>query len=347
MALQPTKVLVVDDSALIRKILPKMLNSSPSLEVVAVAKDAVDAREKIKKYQPDVITLDIEMPGMDGIEFLKKIMQLRPLPVVMVSSLTQQGADITLQALSIGAVDFVAKPLADIATGLENYAQEIIEKVERAANVNVGQFLADYNVEPVVEENSTDKNFPKSKRIVAIGASTGGVVALEKIIMRLPKSAPAIVIAQHIPPIFSEAFASRLNKKARVEIREAKHGDEVEQGVVLIAPGDYHMEIVPERGSYIVELHGKEKVSGHRPSVDVLFRSVLNCKKKDTLAILLTGMGHDGAKGLKQLFDSGVSTIAQDESSSLIWGMPKRAIEIGAATQVVHLDDMHNKILQT
>ncbi len=339
MTKMPINVLVVDDSALMRKLLTEIINSSPSLQVVAVAKDAIDARQKIKQYNPDVLTLDVEMPGMDGISFLAKIMQLRPMPVVMISTLTEKGAEATFQALSIGAVDFVAKPKVDLKKNLTAYTELIIEKVTNAAYANVGQDLgksASAKKEPAPKESpGTQNSKGRAPSLTAIGASTGGTIALEKIITLLPADAPPVVIVQHIPPVYSAAFANRLNKKSKVEVREAKDGDKIKRGLVLIAPGDFHMEVTRN----VVRLNQHERVSGHRPSVNVLFRSIIN--NKNCLAVLLTGMGSDGAEGLKELHDNGTTTIAQDEESSLIWGMPQRAIELGGASKVVHLDNIH------
>lgn len=338
MPINPIKVLVVDDSALIRKLLSEIINSSPLLHVVAVAEDAKDARKKIKLYNPDVLTLDIEMPGMNGISFLEKIMQLRPMPVIMISTLTEHGADITLKALSIGAVDFVPKPKVDLKNSLQSYADIIIEKIKNAACVNVR--CLDNTSQPTNKNTSSIQRKDRDNYdLVAIGASTGGTIALERIITQLPENSPPVVIVQHIPPGYSRAFANRLNAKSLVEVREAKDRDILKRGLILIAPGDFHIEVKHNK----IHLNQNEKVSGHRASADVLFRSII--KNKNSLAIILTGMGSDGAQGLKELYDAGTTTIAQDEASSLIWGMPKKAIELGGATKVLPLDHIPSYIV--
>lgn len=341
----PIRVLIVDDSALIRRLLSEILGSAPGIEIAGTASDPYSAREKIKTLNPDVLTLDVEMPRMDGITFLRNLMRLRPMPVVMVSSLTDCGAEVTLQALEMGAVDFVAKPKLDIANTLKDYAEELIEKVRVAARVSVHALERVPDPGPsygsdVVLPKSTPLLFETTEKILAIGASTGGTEAIKEVLLRLPPDCPGVVIAQHIPPGFSAAFADRMDRQTGLSVKEAANGDQVIPGHVFIAPGDRHLVLTRDGARYVCRLRDGEPVNRHRPSVDVLFRSVLQSAGKNATAALLTGMGADGVSGMLELHRAGVHTIAQDEATSVVWGMPGEAVNRGAASAVLPLKDI-------
>ncbi len=341
---EPIRVLIVDDSALVRKLLSEMLDAVPGIEVVGVAPDPYVARDRIKALNPDVLTLDVEMPRMDGLTFLRNLMRLRPMPVVMVSSLTAQGAEVTLHALELGAVDFVQKPELGLAHGLDDYAEELVEKIRAAAGV---KFRARPSLLAAPSSNlSGDAMLPQrltptfrtTDRIIAIGASTGGTEAIKQVLLHLPPDTPGVVIAQHIPPGFSAAFAERMNRQTGLVVKEAEDGDRVMIGHAYVAPGNRHLLLVRDGARYLCRLSDGEPVNRHRPSVDVLFRSVAQAAGINASAALLTGMGADGAQGLKALHDLGGHTIAQDEATSVVWGMPGEAVKRGAATVVLPLD---------
>jgi two-component system chemotaxis response regulator CheB len=340
------KVLVVDDSALVRKLLAAMLMRAPDIEVVGTASDPFAARERIKQLNPDVITLDVEMPRMDGITFLENLMRLRPMPVVMVSSLTQKGADVTLRALELGAIDFVAKPRIDISGTLEDYEQELVAKVRVAAAARVVARPGAPRKRTVDERNSTSAVLPAlglrsmlrtTDRLIAIGASTGGTEAIREVLAEMPADAPAIVISQHIPAAFSKPFADRMNRCSAMAVCEAQDGQQILPGHAYIAPGDRHLVVERDGARYLCRLSTGPHVNRHRPSVDVMFRSVAQNVGPNAVGVLLTGMGDDGARGLKEMLEAGAGTIAQDESTSVVWGMPGQAVKIGAAMQVLPL----------
>ncbi|SEP72414.1 two-component system, chemotaxis family, response regulator CheB [Ectothiorhodospira magna] len=345
------RVLVVDDSALVRKVLTEILGSAPDIEVVGTAQDPYVARERIKSLDPDVLTLDVEMPRMDGLTFLRNLMRLRPMPVVMVSSLTARGADVTLQALELGAVDFVTKPTLDVSRTLGEYSRELIDKVRMAAGARLrspARLAAPppkYSVDEVVPPRPAGR-WRTTDRMMAIGASTGGTEAVKEVLMALPADCPAVVIAQHIPPGFSKAWADRMDRQTRLVVREAEDGDRLVNGHVFIAPGDHHLLVVRDGARYVCRLSQAEPVNRHRPSVDVLFRSVLQSAGTNACAALLTGMGADGAQGLKELHDVGVFTIAQDEATSVVWGMPGEAIKRGGASAVLPLREVAGALLK-
>jgi two-component system, chemotaxis family, protein-glutamate methylesterase/glutaminase len=349
----PIKVLVVDDSALVRKLLSAMLMRAPDIKVVGTASDPYAAREKIKSLNPDVITLDVEMPRMDGITFLENLMRLRPMPVVMVSSLTQRGADVTLRALELGAIDFVAKPRIDIAGTLEDYESELIAKVRVAAQARVLP-RSEKRAREIEERNSTSAVVPAlsarsllrtTDRIIAIGASTGGTEAIREVLEEMPPDAPAIVISQHIPAAFSKSFADRMNRSSPMAVCEAQDGQQILPGHVYIAPGDCHMLVERDGARYLCRLSSGPHVNRHRPSVDVMFRSVAQNVRASAVGVLLTGMGDDGARGLREMLDTGAATIAQDEASSVVWGMPGSAVKIGAALHVLPLHQVAAQVL--
>jgi two-component system, chemotaxis family, protein-glutamate methylesterase/glutaminase len=333
------RVLVVDDSAVMRRLLSDILKSDPMIDVVGSAPDPYVAREKIKQLNPDVLTLDVEMPRMDGLVFLRNIMRLRPMPVVMCSSLTQHGAEVTLEALSLGAVDFVAKPGVDVEHGLKEAAQEIIDKVKSAAGAKVRAWVdpATLQVEEkhdagaVIEKRSAPSKFMTTDRVIAIGASTGGTEAIKDVLMGLPADSPGVVITQHIPRAFSGPFARRMNDCCALNVCEAEDGQLILPGHAYIAPGDQHLLVTRSGARYYCQLIDGPKVNRHRPSVDVLFRSVAQSAGRNSLGVILTGMGDDGARGLLEMREAGAPTLAQDEESSVVWGMPGAAWALGAA----------------
>lgn len=330
------RVLVVEDSMFFRELLVKNLNTDPALEVVASARDPFEARDMIVKYKPDVMTLDIEMPKMNGIEFLKKLMPQYPMPVVMLSSLSDKVFD----ALNAGAVDFVAKPALTDKKKLEEFiSKELPVKIKIASTAKIGNIKK--TIVPTLTENLSNDN---KELILAIGASTGGTEAIAAIIKDFGPDIPGTVIVQHMPAGFTEMYAKRLNDQCRVQVKEAKHGDRVLPGQVLIAPGgDSQMRLIRANGVYQVEIKPGPKVSGHCPSVDVLFESVAKCAKNRALGIILTGMGGDGAKGLLEMRKAGARTIGQDESTCIVYGMPKVAFDIGAVECQEKLGDIAKK----
>jgi two-component system chemotaxis response regulator CheB len=346
------RVLIVDDSALTRKILREILSKDTEIEVVGTAADPYVARTKIKQLNPDVLTLDIEMPKMNGINFLKNIMRLRPMPVVMVSTLTQNGADLALEALGLGAVDYVGKPDINSETSLADYSEEIVNKIKIAASVN--RTTSPYTNKPrAFIPSQTDKSTISFKgnnghAIVAIGASTGGTEAIKEIITSLKPDTYSLVVVQHIPSAFSRAFAERINNISALEVCEAKHNQKILPGHAYIAPGDQHLKIYRDENtnSFYCKLDDGDAINRHKPSVDVLFRSACRSAGNNTIGILLTGMGSDGALGLKEMRDSGAVTIAQDEQSSIVWGMPGEAVKIQAADFILPLNKIADKVAE-
>jgi two-component system chemotaxis response regulator CheB len=349
-------VLVVDDSALVRKILTELLGSDPGIEVVGSASDAFIAREKIKSLQPDVLTLDVEMPKMDGVTFLRNLMRLRPMPVVMVSSLTDHGAEVTLDALAVGAVDYLPKPKVDLAATLGDYREELIDKVRTAAAARVRAYDSRHDAPATptvgkaltadaVLQKAAPLNFRTTDRLIAIGASTGGTEAIKEVLVGMPADAPGIVIAQHIPKAFSTPFAERMNRSCQMTVCEAEDGQQIRPGHVYIAPGDRHLVIVRSGARWICKLDDGSPVNRHKPSVDVLFRSVAQQAGRNAIGVMLTGMGKDGALGLKEMHDCGSPTIAQDEATSVVWGMPGSAVEVGAVDDVLPLGRIADRIL--
>ncbi|PCJ23936.1 MAG: chemotaxis response regulator protein-glutamate methylesterase [SAR86 cluster bacterium] len=351
---KPIRVLVVDDSALVRKLLTEILQEDPGIEVVGAAMDAFVAREKIKQLSPDVLTLDVEMPRMDGVTFLGNLMRLRPMPVIMVSSLTAKGAEVTLRALELGAVDFITKPGGDLVHGLKDYSAEIIAKVKVAACAKVRTYNrsivkpmkieAKLSADAVLERISRKGRFATTDSIIAIGASTGGTEAIKEVLMAMPANSPATVITQHIPADFSGPFAERVNGVSAMTVCEAKDGQPILAGHAYIAPGDRHLIVVRYGAQYHCKLSDGPAVNRHKPSVDVLFRSVAQTAGPNAVGVLLTGMGDDGAKGLKEMQEAGARTIAQDENSSVVWGMPKAAVALGAADTVLPLEKIASSI---
>tara|TARA_R110002167_G_scaffold57140_5_gene161982 strand:+ start:1812 stop:2873 length:1062 start_codon:yes stop_codon:yes gene_type:complete len=323
------KVLIIDDSAVVRQVLTKILGDQPDIEVVAACIDPLYAREKIKALKPDVITLDIEMPRMDGLTFLDKLMRLHPLPVVMISTLTDAGADATLKALELGAIDFVSKPKSDTRNRLtDEYAEEVIAKVRMAAKSRVCTRQVSNTMQPSV---LASVGFKTTESIVAIGASTGGIEAIKAVLMQMPADAPRMVITQHIPAPFAGPFAERMNRCCRVSVALAKQGQQILPGHAYIAPGDQHLEVRRDGARFTCHLGSHDPVNRHCPSVEVLFDSVAKHAGQNAIGVMLTGMGKDGAEAMLRLRQTGARTIAQDEASSVVWGMPGEAVKIGAA----------------
>lgn len=338
------KVLIVDDSALVRQMLSVILGRQADIQVVGTASDPLIARDKIKELNPDVLTLDVEMPRMDGLEFLEKLMRLRPMPVVMISSLTDKGADVTLRALELGAVDYVTKPAAGLAGSLEDYAEEIVAKIRVAARCHVRPHSPASAVRrPPLVVPSTFKG--ASEKIILLGASTGGTEAIKDFLIDLPPTCPPIVIVQHMPPGFTASFAKRLDGLCRIGVKEGEQGERIMPGQAYIAPGGRHMSIKRSGAYYQIELSDDPPVSLHRPSVDKLFLSAVPNVGANAVAVLMTGMGKDGAMGMLELRKKGVYTVAQDEATCVVFGMPREAIQIGAADVVLPLGDIAANVL--
>jgi two-component system chemotaxis response regulator CheB len=333
--MQRCKVLIVDDSALMRQLLQQILSSDPSIEVIGTAGDPYVAREKIKALSPDVLTLDVEMPRMDGLTFLEKLMRARPMPVVMVSSLTERGCETTLRALALGAVDFITKPKLDVTTGTVDLADEIIAKVKAAARAHLRspRVVADA---PSAAITMTQPSFRATHKVVAIGASTGGTEAIKDLLLPLPAGFPGIVIVQHMPEAFTAKFADRLDRLCKIRVSEARDGDRILPGHALLAPGGLQMEVVRSGAEYSVRVFAGELVNRHRPSVDVLFNSCARHLGGNCVGVILTGMGADGAKGMLAMKQSGARTIAQDEATCVVFGMPKEAIALGGRPRSCH-----------
>ncbi|HOM01372.1 MAG TPA: chemotaxis response regulator protein-glutamate methylesterase [Acetivibrio sp.] len=326
------KVLVVDDSLLFRERISKGIAQDAAIEVVATASNPYEARDKIVEFKPDVMTLDVEMPRMNGIEFLRRLMPQYPIPVVVVSAVSHNVFD----ALNAGAVDFVTKPDLSTQKGFDFLINELIIKIKIASTAKVGHWKREYDA----SKDIGSINSRPSNKIIAIGASTGGTEAIFNLLKSFPRDIPGTVIVQHMPPVFTRMYAERLNNTCLMEVREAKHGDRVCPGTVLIAPGDYHMTIKKSGTGYIVECNKGEKVSGHCPSVDVLFNSVAQEAGKNAIGIILTGMGKDGAKGLLAMRQKGARTVGQDEKSCVVYGMPKVAFEMGAVEKQASLESI-------
>lgn len=335
------RVLCVDDSALIRDLMRGIVNSHPDMEVVAVAQDPLVARDLIKLHNPDVLTLDVEMPRMDGLDFLERLMRLRPMPVLMVSSLTQAGSEVTLRALELGAVDFLEKPMLGIRDGMQEYSGLIAEKIRAAARSRPRR------PEPRDKAPPERLQIPmvSSEKLLLLGASTGGTEALREVLVRLPANAPAALIVQHMPGGFTNSFARRLDALCAVTVKEAEDGERVLPGHVYIAPGDSHMKLVRSGTNYQVALDKGPPVNRHRPSVDVLFHSGAVNAGRNAIGTLLTGMGKDGAAGLLEMHQAGSPTLAQNEESCLVFGMPREAIARGGASEILHLDDIAPRLM--
>ncbi|MCW0451767.1 protein-glutamate methylesterase/protein-glutamine glutaminase [Xanthomonas sacchari] len=345
----PCRVLIVDDSAVVRQILTEILSGAPGVEVVGSAADPLLAREKIKRLNPDVITLDVEMPRMDGLAFLENLMRLRPTPVVMISSLTERGADTTLQALSLGAVDFVSKPKLDVARGLEEYAEEIIAKVKNASKAKVRALDRPAAPKPAgaiaTPAAVSSLKFRTTDRLIAIGASAGGTEALRVVLEGMPADAPAVVMTQHLPAGFSTAFADRLNRHSAMAVREATEGEAILPGHAYLPPGGKHLQVIRDGARWRCKIDDGPPVNRHKPAVDVLFQSVARNAGANAIGAILTGMGDDGARGLLEMLQAGASTLVQDEATSVVWGMPGTAFRLGAAQEVLPLDKIAERLI--
>jgi two-component system chemotaxis response regulator CheB len=342
------RVLIVDDSALIRRLLTEVINSQRDMEAIGAAPDPLVAREMIRELNPDVLTLDVEMPKMDGLDFLEKLMRLRPMPVVMVSTLTEKGSEVTFRALELGAVDFVAKPKLDIVAGMHEYGNEIADKIRAAMAARVKRHAP----LPIAPKHSADVVLPavanriaSTEKLIIVGASTGGTEAIKEFLIRLPPDCPGILITQHMPEAFTKSFADRLNSLCKITVKEAQSGERVLPGHAFVAPGHSHLLLKRSGANYMTELSQAEPVNRHRPSVDVLFRSAANYAGKNAIGVILTGMGKDGAAGMMEMKNAGAYNFAQDEASCVVFGMPKEAITVGGVDEIVPLHDMAKRVL--
>lgn len=335
----PIRVLVIDDSAVMRKLLTEFINSQPDLEVVGAAPDAPTAREMIKTVNPDVLTLDVAMPKMDGLEFLERLMRLRPMPVVMVSSYTEAGSDTTLKALELGAVEFIGKPRVEPGHSLDDYAQELAEKIRAAKGARLRKPPAAAQPVPSVPRGVA------TNKIIFVGASTGGTEALKHFLLGMPADCPPILVVQHMPETFTASFAKRLDSLCAPRVIESKGNEKVEAGTVYIAPGHSHLQVRKAASGLVTELLQTPPVNRHRPAVDVLFHSAAQLVGRNALGVILTGMGKDGAQGLLAMHQAGARTYGQDEASCVVYGMPREAAQIGAVDEVVSLDEMSRRVL--
>lgn len=337
------KVLVVDDSALMRALLADIINAAPDLEVVGTAPDPIAAREMIKALNPDVLTLDVEMPRMDGLEFLRRLMSLRPMPVVMISTLTERGSEVTLRALELGAVDFVPKPRAENISQLQGYAEEIRDKLRTAHGAHLRRRSANAPRTAPVLSGAPDRSL--AGRIIAIGASTGGTEAIKEVLTRLPAAMPGIVMVQHMPETFTASFARRLDSLSKLQVVEAQGGERIQPGHAYLAPGHSHLLVKRSGAGWVTELSQAEPVNRHRPAADLLFESVAQAAGKDAIGVILTGMGKDGAQGMLAMRGGGAWNIGQDEASCVVYGMPREAARVGALDEVASLTDIPARIL--
>jgi two-component system chemotaxis response regulator CheB len=347
------KVLIIDDSALVRQILTEIFSSDPEIEVIGTASDPYVAVKKMKSVKPDVITLDIEMPRMDGITFLRRLMAQHPIPVVVISTLTVEGADTALNALEYGAVEVISKPTLNTKKALEESTIRLCDSIKAAFHAQVERKRpSSIKTNTNLQSKTTTSLIPKrnvletTDKVVAIGASTGGVQAIQHILQQLPIDCPGVVIVQHMPELFTKQFAVRLDRECDVSVKEAENGDSILKGHVLIAPGNLHLTVVRSGAKYVVRLIDKPLVNRHRPSVDVLFESVAESVGKNAIGIILTGMGGDGAKGILQMKTAGAYTIAQDENSCVVYGMPKEAVKLNAINKILPLDNIANEIVR-
>jgi len=336
------RVLIVDDSSMMRRLLKDLLTTDPNIEIVGTAVDPYDAREKLIALKPDVMTLDVEMPRMDGVTFLEKVMRHFPTRTVIISSLTPEGSDLALRALSLGAVDVIGKPKLDLTNGVKEMAADIVQRVRAAASarlVSAGNHPGLKTQYPVSAQIQT------KHKVIAVAASTGGTEALKVFLQGFPPGAPGMLIVQHMPPVFTRSYAAFLKSLTAFDVREAQEGDRVESGTVLLAPGNFHMELVQSGPSCAVHLHQRDALHGVRPSADYLFKSVAKTMGSNATGVILTGMGRDGAEGLLEMKRAGAFTLAQDEETCVVFGMPKEAIAIGAVDQVLALNQIPQAVL--
>jgi two-component system chemotaxis response regulator CheB len=346
-----TRVIVVDDSALVRGLLAEIIDRQPDMCCIGAASDPLVAREMIRNLNPDVITLDIEMPRMDGIDFLARLMRLRPMPVVMVSTLTERGADVTLKALELGAVDFVAKPKIGVADGLRQLGADITEKIRTAARARVHRLVAPPAVAAAGAAPARPAAMPglgrlSTEKLIFIGASTGGTEATREVLVQLPADCPAVLITQHMPPGFTKSYAARLNGLSRIRVAEAQDGERILPGHAYIAPGGLHLSVERSGANYIARVQDGEPVNRHKPSVEVLFESAARVVGRNALGVMLTGMGADGAKAMRAMRDAGSWNVCQDEASCVVFGMPREAIAHGAAHEVLPLAQIAPRLVE-
>jgi two-component system chemotaxis response regulator CheB len=340
------KVLIVDDSALIRSVMSEIINSQPDMEVVGAAPDPLVARELIKQTNPDVLTLDVEMPKMDGLDFLEKLMRLRPMPVVMVSSLTERGSEITMRALELGAVDFVTKPKISIQSGMREYTDLIADKIRAASKARIrARTLPQPGADGQAPLPQLRNPLMSSEKLIIVGASTGGTEAIREFLMQMPSDCPGILITQHMPEGFTRSFAKRLDSLCKISVQEAAGNERVLPGHAYIAPGHSHLTLTRSGANYMTRLDQGEPVNRHRPSVDVLFRSVAQHAGKNAVGVILTGMGKDGAAGMLEMKNAGAYNFAQDEASCVVFGMPREAIAVGATHEVGALTALPGMVL--
>lgn len=340
------RVLVVDDSALIRSLLTEIINSQPDMEVVGAAPDPLIARDMIKQLNPDVLTLDVEMPKMDGLDFLEKLMRLRPMPVVMVSTLTERGSEITMRALELGATDFVTKPKMSISDGMREYTDVIADKIRAASQAKIAALPRQAaahggSAAPALLRNP----LISSEKLLIIGASTGGTEAIKAFLLQMPSDCPGILITQHMPAGFTKSFANRLDSLCKISVKEAEGGERILPGHAYIAPGDKHLLLARSGANYVTQLSDEPPVNRHKPSVDVLFDSAAECAGRNVLGVILTGMGKDGAVGMAHMKAAGAYNFAQNEESCVVYGMPKEAVAHGGVDEVAHLNDLPKLVL--
>ena len=342
-----TKILIVDDSAIIRKLLTTILSSEPSFEVIGAAPDPYVARDMIARQRPDVMTLDIEMPRMDGIAFLEKVMAHKPIRTIIISSLSKAGSEIAMRAFAAGAVDVIEKPSIDVKSVMQDNGATIIQKVKNVAKANVGQLQKNFKFKPTLQSNSQNAALEKTThQILAVASSTGGTETLKQIFTRLPADIPGTVIVQHMPPGFTKTYAESLDKICPFKVKEAEENDTILPGQVLIAPGNYHIRLKRIGGFYKVRLSQEEHLHGVRPAADYLMESVAKEVGGNAIGLIVTGMGRDGAKGLLHMKEAGSFNIAQDEKSCVVFGMPKEAIQLGAIDKIVNLDNIANELIK-